>query len=452
MLKLLAALGSVAVGCYDPNPAQECGAGMACDAAPQVDAKVNALPDGCAATTCSNNVLLTCGQMQVCELGCASSGAARCNDVLPSNNVSDWDLADATLPLNVTTVLNFDTELGTIRDVSNGLIVRPPGTGVRNGIYFGTIAQVGSASSVFVVGDLAVQRDGALQFVGDNPVVLLVNGSALIDGRVTASADTRGPFVPGAGGGVGGQDHGVNGTGCGGGKAAESVDYFDGGGGGAGFREAGGKGGVGGVEASTGGIPGSACSSSDLQPLIAGSGGGAGAGFSQADSAGLGGGGGGALQLSVRYEIRISSTGSISANGGGGGAGRSSNGTGGGGGGGGSGGGLLIEAPTIRIDGGIFANGGGGGGAASSATPGFPGSAGTLNSVAATGGMPGVAGDAGAGGAGGSIGVAEAGMTGASNGGGGGGAAGRIVIRTFHVISIAGEISPQPAQLPLQLQ
>lgn len=454
MLKLLATLGSVlVVGCYSPTPATECGAGAACDAAPQLDAAVDTLPDGCAATTCSNDVLSICGQMQTCELGCATSGAVRCNDVLPSNNVSDWDLADATLPLDVASLLNFDTESGSIRDATSGMTVRPPGTGVRNGIFFGTgVAQVGFAGAVFAVRNLTVQRLGAVQFLGSNPVVLLVDGSAVIDGVVNVSADVRAPFVPGAGGGVGGQAYGANGTGCGGGKAASSIDYFDGGGGGAGFRQDGGKGGVGGVEPGTGGLPGPACSTVDLQPLVAGSGGGAGGGLSQADTAGFGGAGGGALQLTVRHELNVSTSGIIAANGGGGGAGRSSNSSGGGGGGGGSGGGLLIEATTIRIAGGIFANGGGGGGAASSATPGFPGSAGAFNSIAAPGGMAGVEDDAGAGGAGASTGFASAGMVGASNGGGGGGAAGRVVIRAFHMNGNSGEYSPSPAKLPLQLQ
>lgn len=443
----------LAVGCYDPKPANECD-GVACDAAPQVDSTIDGLPDGCGATTCSNSTLSVCGQVQVCNLGCASGGAVRCNDVLPSNNVSDWDLADATLPLDIATgTINVNTDTGLMINASNNATLRPAGTGVRNGIFFGTgTNMVGMPGAVFAMRDLRVRVGVALRFTGSKPVALLIDGNADIEGVLDVSADLGTPFTPGAGGGTGAQQPGVNGTGCGGGKAGVSVGTFDGGGGGAGFRQGGAVGGVAGADTTTPGGGGPVCLSTDLQPLIAGSGGGAGGGASQADTAGFGGAGGGALQVSVREGLVISSTGRIAANGGGGGGGRSSVNSGGGAGGGGSGGGVLVEAAKVVVGGGIFANGGGGGGGASGAAPGAAGATGGQGSIGAPGGMGAVVGDSGDGGTGGNADTPMPGGPGTSNGGGGGGASGRIVIRSYTAVNITGAVSPMPVQLPLQLQ
>ena len=160
----------LAPSCYSPAPVAECGVGLACDAAPNVDASVDAMADACLATTCSNNMLTVCGQVNA---------------------------------------------------------VRPPGTGVRNGIFFGTgVTDVGTTGAVFAVGELTVQASTTLRFLGAKPVVLLVDGAAVVNGQFTASADAIAPLVPGPGGGTGGQANETNGTGCGAGQAGTSSDFF----------------------------------------------------------------------------------------------------------------------------------------------------------------------------------------------------------------------------------
>src|ERR1043165_8375437 len=73
-----------------------------------------------------------------------------------------------------------------------------------------------------------------------------------------------------------------------------------------------------------------------------------------------GGGGGGALQIVATGKIEIRTNGFIKSNGGGGGANATGS-TSGRGGGGGAGGVILLEAPTVVIDGLLNVDGGYGG-------------------------------------------------------------------------------------------
>lgn len=95
--------------------------------------------------------------------------------------------------------------------------------------------------------------------------------------------------------------------------------------------------------------------------------------------------GGGALQLVAGKSIVVGASGAISLPGGGGDRGDAQiSGPGGyGAGGGGSGGALLVEAPSVRVDGTLAANGGAGGGTGDGAAP---GAFGTTEARAAEGG------------------------------------------------------------------
>jgi len=143
------------------------------------------------------------------------------------------------------------------------------------------------------------------------------------------------------------------------------------------------------------------------------------------------GSGGGAVYLIAGDEIDVAGT--INASGAGGGGGQENQSSGGGG--AGSGGMIGADAPTIAIDGAMFANGGGGG-------EGGPNGSSGNDPVT---GDPGIGGNGGSGGDGGDGGGAtldgQAGQTGGSGGGGGGGG-GAGVIRLFGSRTGNGVVSP----------
>ena len=458
-------------GCYSPASSQPCENGTLCENgqvcvdgvcggalvdAPTADGAI----DSCAAT-CVNDELRGCGQPQVCDLGCAAGPIARCNDLLPSNNVSDWNLADGTLPLMVADILRFDTNTGEITLVgsSNGPSIRKAGQGIKDGIYFGLmVAGSGPATAIFAMRDLTVPQNTEIRLVGDNPVVLLLDGNAVVDGVIDASAHLELAHLAGPGGGLAGLVVGAPGVGCGGGGFGTSEGTADGGGGGGGMRNSGGRGGdaTGNSAVPNAGAAGAACISADLQPLLGGSGGGAGGGGAGLDIFGFGGSGGGALQLSVHGTLTVSSNGIIVSSGGGGGGGRLNATTNGAGGGGGSGGGLLLEATRVVIVGGIFANGGGGGGASgqvgSARTAGTVGEKGARSTLAAAGGAAPLNSSGSNGGSGGTVALPPPAPNASFNGGGGGGSAGRIVIRGGQRDLSLATLSPAATQLPAMTQ
>lgn len=453
---------SLVASCYGPpNNVVVCEEGTLCDNGQRCtngscstmaqDAAV-VVVDSCATTACAGDQLVGCGQAQVCALGCASGDvagrAAHCIELQPSNGFTDWSITDGTAGFMVDGDLIVNTDNGEIVEArSSGAIIRSAGGGVRNGIYFASTP--GVLPSVFAMQNLTIVDGAALRFVGGPAAVLLINGDAVVAGRLDASAGLD-PLRPvGPGGGSGGVVLADNGDGCGGGDTGTSNVTADGGGGGGGMRSAGGTGGGDSVPLPLGGTGGVSCNNVDLQPLRGGSGGGTGGAGSAMISFGFGGHGGGALQLSVRNRLIIESTGLVVASGGGGGGGRFLNAAGGGGGGGGTGGGLLLEAPVVVVAGKIFANGGGGGGGAANAVAGADGALGQESTMPAQGGS--ANGSGAQGGAGGTNQPARDGRTGGSNGGGGGGSAGGIVVRGGNVM-LTGQVSPTVQQLPILTQ
>ena len=169
---------------------------------------------------------------------------------------------------------------------------------------------------------------------------------------------------------------------------------------------------------------------------------------------GGGGGGGGAIQISSAVSITVPSGAQVNASGGGGGGGcyyhtsitpydhtiEA--------GGGGAGGEIFLEAPTIRIAGGLFANGGAGGGPRNGTANGTPGNNGTPSNAAALGGTNNDPTQAGGNGAysGDGQNLSPATSPIPPTGGGGGGGVGRIWLRTrVPAADVAGStLSPPP--------
>ncbi len=445
------------VSCYTPsNTGATCEEGSLCDNGQPctdgvcptmaLDAAV-AVVDGCATAACAGGQLVGCGQVEVCALGCASGDAAgraaHCIELKPSNGFTDWSITDGTAAFVVVGDLIVNTDDGAIMEANlGGATIRSAGLGVRDGIYFASTP--GGVPSVFAMQNLTIADGAALRFTGASAVVLLIDGDAVLAGRLDVSAGLD-PLRPvGPGGGSGGAVVASAGGGCSGGIFGTSDMLSDGGGGGGGMRD---KGGDGGSDTAIGGAGGTNCISSDLQPLLGGSGGGTGGAGSSMTSYGFGGHGGGALQLSVRNQLVIATTGIVVASGGGGGGGRFANGSGGGGAGGGTGGGILIEAPVVAASGKIFANGGGGGGGAGNPLAGNSGAPGQESLQPAQGGS----GDGGNGGGGGTNIPARNGRIIGNNGGGGGGSAGMIVVRSGNLM-LTGPVSPAVRRLPLLTQ
>jgi hypothetical protein len=153
---------------------------------------------------------------------------------------------------------------------------------------------------------------------------------------------------------------------------------------------------------------------------------------------GQGGHGGGAVYLIANHTITIS--GRLDASGGGGGGADGDNGTGGGG--GGAGGMIVLDAPTIAVDGAVCAIGGSG---AAGSTNGQSPSGGdaTGGTTACAPGTPGHASSgAGDGGLGGIDGVGAVGVTGSSGGGGGGGGGSTGWVKLYGTKTGSGALKP----------
>ena len=197
--------------------------------------------------------------------------------------------------------------------------------------------------SVFVVKSLRVEASTVLQINrGHLPVVLVSLGAMELLGSIDVG--------PGTTGGAFNSAADAKGVGPGGGTAGDSTGLA---GGGASYCGLGGKAGTNtGAGGTAPSAPTVAYGSPALVPLLPGSAGGSGA------LANANGSGGGALQLVAGTSFALHASGTINVGGGGGaygGLGKD------GAGGGGSGGALLIESPTVTIDGKLAANGGGGG-------------------------------------------------------------------------------------------
>ncbi len=325
--------------------------------------------------------------VEECELGCLEDPDARCAEWVPSN--VGFELLErgegAIGPEHPrwrpdTTFIHVDTDRGSIA-IYNGeeeIFLRNPGIGLdlESGIFFEQIAQPDDAPplAVFSMTSLFIPPEIEVWVTGSHALVVASSGDIHIEGTLNCKSfgvDGRRDRYPGPGG----YAHTMGPGAGGGGTAGSGAGTRDGGGGGAGFGGSGGSSGP----SDLGGAGGVPYGSPELVPLYGGSGGGNGA-----DAPGRGGPGGGACQLVSLTSIVIAPSGVLDAAGD---FGRGGNARGGGG-GGGSGGGLLLEAPSVLVEGRVTANGGGGGSGAVNATwPGTDGERGLPVPEAAPGGI-----------------------------------------------------------------
>jgi hypothetical protein len=370
---------------------------------------------GCVDSCLDENTLRSCSMGdRTCPLGCSTVSGAHCRAFVPSGGgVAPGDLEGTDLgilTISASTVLHTDTgEIERVRPVGNGTVA---GVGFR----------VSSGVAVFTTGGFVLAPGATLVLVGPNPVALVSTTDVAVGGVIDARGTCIGTAA-GPGGGLGGE-RAAPGIGTGAGAAGRGIHDDSSGGSGGGHAAPGGRGGAGAVQVGT---PAGAVY---LMPkLTGGSGGGGGGGT----ASGVGGGGGGAIQLVARRMVTIS--GGVNAGGCGGKLGVDDA-----AGGGGSGGTILIEAPTIALQGTaiLAANGGAGGGSDS----GSDGQNALLSGVPALGGLS----DDDNGGRGGQGGASSslAGAPGQDgrNGGGGGGGVGRILLR-----SMSGQATLSPAAL-----
>lgn len=393
---------------------------------------------------CDNRTLKTCvggsWALQRCAYDCGGA-PARCSELVPSNigGALGFEAAEGTLDLSSDPerpVWVIDTtNAGQI--MAYGAVgvmpaeVRRRGPNLRDGFRYFELdgASVDAPRlGVLVLEELYVPANTTLIARGDRALVLYVRGTANIQGKLTASANSLAPGAAGGAGGIGGNNP-EPGEGPGGfpGGYKSGLPETIGGGGGGSFGSLGGTGG-----SSEGGNPGASYGEATLVPLVAGAGGGG--GYGKGPSGGVGGNGGGAIQISAGVGITISGT--VEANGSGGEGGGS-----GGGGGGGSGGAVLLESATVTLTGRIATNGGGGGAGAGSNA----GDDGDAANVPAAGGSS-LAGRVG--GAGSDESSSAGSGAGNDVGGGGGGGAGRIRINTYlGTETYSGLVSPTEASL-----
>jgi hypothetical protein len=202
-----------------------------------------------------------------------------------------------------------------------------------------TLPSGGGQAVVFTFTYISIDADSALQIQGTLPGILVALGSLDLQGSIDVSADNYDSdsdinVIPGArstGAGVGGFGNSGGPQGGGGGS----------------FCGTGGHGAPG----TTGFAPGATYGNATLVPLVGGSaGGGASSGGADAFSNGQGGG---ALQISAGGTLTVHAGAWITVNGSGGISQGNEQGEGGG-----SGGSILLEAPTVEIDGVLEANGG----------------------------------------------------------------------------------------------
>ncbi|MFK8002825.1 MAG: hypothetical protein AB8H86_24790 [Polyangiales bacterium] len=356
-----------------------------------VDASDTNVPDatmdgGCVVdgSRCSEDGTL----LITCDMGVATTETCTCAEVagesacqpVPRNVTDEIALrfdAPADFATEVGDAVEFDVDDGSIR--VNGVPVRAGAGGLSNDIYFASRTVGETLETVAIWGFRTLTLRGAVEFVGGRPAIVLASGDIDIEGRVDLSAAGRV-------GRLGGQDGvaGLDGllAGVGGLASTPINNQGTGAAGGAGGRSAGGDGGADSVRGAGGG--GDVLSTMG-QPLV---GGGSGGGSSLLQGGAVvarstGGGGGGAIQFFSRTTIRVAEGGVIAAHGGGGTSVRNT-----GGAGGGAGGMVLLEAPDIIVDGGIFVNGGSGASGTYEDEPGNNGRNGQDGSVPAAGADP----------------------------------------------------------------
>lgn len=413
----------LAAACFDPsfnNP--RCGAGESCPADHVCDdgiCRLGGAPDAEPSTIDASLVD-------------ATPFDAEERPDAPAGQCADWTFTPSNVPcidpigawsVGANQTYNTDTGTSTVSGAPVGAVV------TQND---GTTARVVSLNDFTIINGVALQVRGSL------PLIVLVDGTAAIQGYldlvgalgVAAAGSNSSLCVAGNSGGAG------------------ETDSMAGGGGGGGFGGGGASGGMSSDGVGASGPAGGTGGNATLTPLRGGCRGGNGgtANGTGGGAGGVGGASGGAVQIAARTSIAIA--GAVGLGGGSGGFGRPQY---GGGGGGGSGGALLLEAPSVEVTGSLCANGGAGGEGAGQGQDGFGGESGKC-SGAAGGGSGGSDGGAGGNGS-----YQTTGPTPGSNGptnpilgggGGGGGGAGRITIRGTRT-GTANVISPAATSLSL---
>jgi len=301
-------------------------------------------------TYCDGPRLVTCdpdgrlGTTTECIMGCNHGATpARCYTFTPTA-LAETDLHAGQVDLVVTGAITIDTDVRTVDGA-------PPAS-------WRVAAQPGGGPELFVVHyrDIAVLSAGTIHVVGSVGLALVASGRLEIFGRIDGAA----MLGFGGPGGRDGFDTAIpppNGDGAEGSEQPNCGSTTRTGGGGAAHGADGGPGG--GTIAPTypGGAGGLAVNSTAWAPLRGGSPGGRSATWLH-----LGGGGGGVVALVAAEEIVLGCLPAPVPNqgqvcglvdvSGGGGSGHGS--------GGGSGGTVLLEAPTVVLQGGLHAVGGGG--------------------------------------------------------------------------------------------
>jgi len=276
---------------------------------------------------------------------------------------------------------------------------------------------MGPEASLYVLHSLTVDSSATLAPSDNRPVILAVLGPVDVQGTISVAANNYQGFA-GATTWIGPSGP----QGPGGGGNGGSANFPNSGGGGGSFC---GVGGLGGATSGAQAIGGSVYGNATITPLQAGSAGGN-------SNNNYWGAGGGAIQISSGTSITVRSVGIITASGGGEYSG------------GGSGGAILLEAPTLDLQGYVTANGGGGGALCSCGS--VPGNNGRSDGQPASGATP--AGSTIPTGGNGSAGSTVNGSPGtfgdaSTDLGGGGGGAGWIRLNSSSgSATISGTISP----------
>ncbi len=354
-----------------------------------------------------------------CPLYC-SSAVEKCVDISPSDDPN-------TNPLDA----QMDLLAGSGQNLVFPSSCTPGGCTINTTTGAIAGATSGGAAPTAIVGGVRVYRvqslslAGTVKVSGSYPVAFLSNGPITVTGVLDASADggNNGPGAQAEGASCTGRIH----------RSSTATAAGAGGGGRSTFGGNGGNGASGQVGADGGNIQ----SEPTLIPLIGGCSGGwsdesGGAAVSIARGAG-----GGAVQMVSRATISFQSGAVIDVSGGGGISGDFFTTTVSvGGAGGGSGGSILLEAPTITLDGaGVVLSAKGGSGAAG--TRGLSGADGGYGAAPAPGGVNSNGADGGAGGT--ESAAAQPGQAaqgGSTDGAGGGGSVGlcRLNTRTGAIV------------------
>ncbi|MGE0402172.1 MAG: hypothetical protein AB7T06_36055 [Kofleriaceae bacterium] len=323
--------------------------------------------------------------------------------------------------LDLTGMHTFDTDQGVLTDAIGTVIP----------VKTATINLANNAIDVQAIFVDELSLDGTLRGVGTRPFAIIATGDVELVGTSLIEVGM---------GGAGAQTACANPA-----KDGEPDSTGAGGGGGGALGADGGHGGDGdsdgdGSAGAEGGVAIAAPSA-----IIGGCSGGRG-GDADPDIGGAGGAGGGAVFVASATRISIGAAAGINAGGAGGQGGNKDSDGDAGGGGGGSGGTILLEAPRVRNDGTLSANGGGGGeGSDDGGSSGDPGDDAILGTASAVGGD-----GKSSGGAGGAFGGNSTNPSGGpkpskrpGGGGGGGGSIGFIRVVAGEM-DIGSKVSPTP--------